>query len=223
MLGHRTVPESTIELATTRAELEAASRLVHDRYVERGYMKPHPTGTRVTSHQALLSTRVFVARQGGRVVATVSIVEDSPHGLPCDALYRPELAAMRVRGERLVEVSALAVAEDAGREGSQTVRSLIEAVAAYAMHTRLDALVITVNPRHAAFYERGLGFERFGPVRSYDAVGGAPAVPLRLDLRRALAAASGDEGTRLTRALLKSLHSLRHDDAIRPRRIAEVC
>jgi hypothetical protein len=208
---------------------------VHDRYVERGYMKPHPSGTRVGRHQVLRSTRVFVARAAGRVVATVSLVEDSPHGLPCDALYRDELAAMRARRERLAEVSALAVAGDASREGSRTVRALFHAVALYAVRlARLDALVVTVHPRHTAFYERRVGFERFGPARSYDAVDGAPAVPLRLDLRRAPfagALAAGDETERVLRRLrrdldalrLKSLHSRREREAFGPTTTMEVC
>jgi hypothetical protein len=176
------------------------------------------------------------------VVATVSLVEDSPHGLPCDALYRDELRAPRAMGQRLAEVSALAVADETSREGFRTVRALVQVVALYAVRiARLDALVITVNPRHSAFYERRLGFERFGPVRSYDAVNGAPAVPLRLDLRRALVAARGDAFAtsllarqeaagivwRLRRDLgdprLKLLHSASDESVIRPLAPTEVC
>ena len=248
VLAQRTADESTIApggaacdvgLATTPATRHAASRLVHDRYVASGYMKPNPTGTRVGRHPD--STRVFVARQAAQVVATVSLVEDSADGLPCDALYRDELGAMRAMGQRLAEVSALAVADETSREGFRTVRALIQVVALYAVRiARLDALVITVNPRHTAFYERRLGFERFGPVRSYDAVNGAPAVPLRLDLRRALVAARGDAFAtsllareeadrivwRLRRDLgdvrLKSLHSIGDGGAIRPLTPTEV-
>jgi hypothetical protein len=222
-----------VGLATTRAAFDAASRLVHDRYVERGYMKPHPSGTRVGRHQGLGSTRVFVARDAGRVVATVSLVEDSPHGLPCDALYRDELAPMRARRERLAEVSALAVADDVSREGSRTVRALFQVVALYAVRlARLDALVVTVNPRHTAFYERRVGFERFGPVRSYDAVDGAPAVPLRLALPRLAASLVDSADTarilrRLRRELdeprLKSLHSRRDGGAFGLTLTTEVC
>ncbi|MBI2207001.1 MAG: hypothetical protein HYU41_24470 [Candidatus Rokubacteria bacterium] len=46
-----------------------------------------------------------------------------------------------------------------------------------------------MNPRHARFYETLLRFERFGETKPYAAVNGAPAVALRLDLRRELTAA----------------------------------
>ena len=78
-------------------------------------------------------------------------------------------------------------------------------------------------------------------MRSYDAVNGAPAVPLRLDLRRALAAARGDAFAtsllareeaerivwRLRRDLadlrLKSLHSASEESVIRRLAPMEVC
>ena len=48
------------------------------------------------------------------------------------------------------------------------------------LHRCTDAL-IEVNPRHVRFYERMLGFKRFGEQRLDPAVG-APAVLMRLDL-----------------------------------------
>jgi hypothetical protein len=44
-------------------------------------------------------------------------------------------------------------------------------------------LCIAVHPRHAPFYEGLLRFRRFGALTACDAVNGAPAVGLRLDLR----------------------------------------
>lgn len=197
-----------IELATTRAVFEDACRLVHDTYVERGYMTPHPSGTRIGWHQSLPSTRVYVARDDGRVIATIALVPDSVHGVPCDAVYPWELAAMRAGGERIAEVAAFAIDERYRSTGRDVVRALIQAVAADAR--RFTTLCITVNPRHARFYETRLGFERFGPVKPYRAVNGAPAVPLRLDVARAA-------------ARLKSLHfQVVVNDSPR-RAVMEVC
>lgn len=175
-------------LATTDAELDGAFRLVHDQYVARGYMRAQPGGRRTTLHHALPETRVFVARADGRVVATVSLVPDSILGMPCDALYPDEVQALRARGRRLAEVSSLAVADGATGGGIEVVRALVQLVAVYASRlARIDDLCITVNPRHARFYEALLRFVRFGPVRRYEAVNGAPAIGLRLDLATALA------------------------------------
>lgn len=208
MLAQDTRATVDIELATTRAVFEDACRLVHDAYVARGYMTPHPSGTRIGWHQSLPSTRVYVARDAGRVIATIALVPDSVHGVPCDALYPWELAAMRAGGERIAEVAAFAIDERHRTTGRETVRALIQAVAADVR--RFTTLCITVNPRHTRFYETRLGFERFGPVKSYGAVNGAPAVPLRLDVARAA-------------VRLKSLHFQPAANDSRRRFVMEVC
>lgn len=170
-----------VALATTRAEHEAASRLVHACYARRGYVKadrPRPS-----PYLAMPSTAVFVARAGAAVVATVALIADTALQLPCDELYGAELAAFRAGGRRLAEVSALAVGEAWRGPGLAVMRALVRAVGVYGREiARVDDLCIAVHPRHAPFYERRLRFERFGGLKRYDAVNGAPAVGLRLDL-----------------------------------------
>ena len=64
------------------------------------------------------------------------------------------------------------------------LRALVRAIGVYGRDiARLDALCIAVHPRHAPFYEGLLRFRRFGALTACDAVNGAPAVGLRLDLR----------------------------------------
>lgn len=180
------VPLSGIDvaLALTREELDAASRLVHGCYLRRGYVKPSADGRHVNAYLAMPSTAIFVARAGGAVVATVSLITDSALRLPCDALWGADLAAFRATGRRLAEVSALAVSEAWRGPGLAMMRSLVRAIGVYGRDiARLDALCIAVHPRHAPFYEGLLRFRRFGALTACDAVNGAPAVGLRLDLR----------------------------------------
>lgn len=177
-------PSIDAGLATTRAELDAASRLVHACYVRRGYASPSAGGRHVSPHLAMPSTAVFVARAAGAVVATVSLILDSELQLPCDALWGAELLAFRATGRRLAEVSALAVAEAWRGACLAALRGLVRGVGVYGRElARLDDLCIAVHPRHAPFYEGRLHFRRFGGLEAYDAVNGAPAVGLRLDLR----------------------------------------
>jgi GNAT superfamily N-acetyltransferase len=176
-------------VAATFPERERAFRLVHDQYVARGYMRPDPAGRRIGRHHALPATRVFVARVLDEIVATVSVVPDSPAGLPCDDLYQMELTPIRARHARLAEVSALAVHDDWRDIGLLIVRGLVQAIALYAHRLAgLETLCITVNPRHVRFYETCLMFKRFGGVKSYAAVNGALAVALSLDLAREMRA-----------------------------------
>src|SRR5882672_4545338 len=67
-------------IATDRNALEQALRLQHDQYVAQGYMDPHPSGWRLNLHNALPTTRVFVARHENRVVGTMTLIEDSRLG-----------------------------------------------------------------------------------------------------------------------------------------------
>jgi hypothetical protein len=171
-------------LAITRADLDAASRLVHRCYVERGYVQPSADGRHVSPYLAMPSAAIFVSRAGGEVVATVSLLEDSELQLPCDELYPSEMSVLRAAGLRVAEVSALAVSEAHRGVALDAMRSLIRVVGVYARDlARVDHLCIAVHPRHAPFYESRLCFRRFGRLKAHRAVSGAPAVGLLLDLR----------------------------------------
>jgi len=171
-------------LAITRTELDAASRLVHRCYLERGYVQPTADGRHVSPYLAMPSAAVFVARAGSEVVATVSLLEDSELQLPCDELYPAEMGVLRAAGLRVAEVSALAVSEAHRSVALEAMRALIRVVGVYARDLAgVDHLCIAVNPRHASFYESRLRFRRFGGLKAYGAVNGAPAVGLLLDLR----------------------------------------
>jgi len=115
-------------------------------------------------------------------VGALTVVFDSPLGLPADKLYKPELDALRAKGRRLSEIVSLGVAEDSGA-GSEILVKLFNFVYLVSKKVRgATDFVITVNPRHVRFYEKTLLFEPAGAEREYDKVGGAPALLLRLDL-----------------------------------------
>ncbi len=186
---YRGIRKPNVKVADSPEEFEEAFRLVHDVYVEMGYFDPHPSGLRVLLHQAVPGNLVFLARDERRVLGTVSLIMDGPMGLPMDDVYREELEPFRQQGRRIAEVSSLAVdsrfrwmlIDEQGRRRG-VFWLLHQAVLYWALRRQLHHLVITVNPRHAVFYERLYLFQRFGPVKSYDTVRGAPAVPLQLDL-----------------------------------------
>jgi hypothetical protein len=168
-------------LATDCRTLEQAFRLQHDQYVAQGYMDAHPSGWRLSLHNALSATRVFVARAGGRVVGTMTLIADSPLGLPMDEIYTDELRRLRDAGRHLAEVSALAIDPEYQASGVPILLRLIRMLAIYAAQTESD-LCIAVNPHHAAFYRKALHFQDIGGLKQYGKVNGAPAIALRLDL-----------------------------------------
>ena len=148
-------------------------------------MQPDPSGLRLSLHHALPSTKVFVARDRGRVVGTVSLIEDSFIGLPMEELYREELDRLRAQGRRVSEVSALAIDERYKTAGVSILSQLILLLVVYAVEIRhRDDLCIAINPRHLRFYQRLFPYAaHLGDLKRYGKVNGAPAVLLRFDLR----------------------------------------
>lgn len=170
-----------IGVAVGPTETAAALRLAHDIYVREGYMEPHPLGMRILlPYHALKTTTVLVARLEGEIVGTLSLMFDSPAGLPMDELYTEALGEARRSGRRLVELSNFAIA-DCARDGAILLH-LMRAALRLAMAERCDDLVIAIHPKHEPFYRTIWLMERFGDLSSYQGVRGAPAIGLRGDL-----------------------------------------
>jgi hypothetical protein len=171
-------------LATTPEDFEGAFRLLHDRYVWRGYMAPQASGQRLGVHNLLPSTKVMVARAGDRVVGTITVVEDSCLGLPMDEAFGAELGGLRGGGRRLAEAASLAVCRTEGVSGVAVVVRLLRLAILYAaLIARLDRLCFTVTPRHRDFYPRLFPMRRFKASQTYRRVNDAQVLGLYLDLK----------------------------------------
>ena len=174
------------KLAETREELEACFRLLHDAYVDAGFMVPDPSGLRVTVYHALPTTSTLMCRVGDKVVGTLSLIRESALGFPMQKIF--DLTAVRQVGGKVAEVSALAIDPRFRSSSGRILLPLLKFMYDYAAR-QFDTrhLVIAVNPRHIGFYESVLCFRRLKqrPVAHYDFVNGAPAVGAHLDLMRA--------------------------------------
>jgi len=170
--------------ARSRDELERAYRLVYHSYLGRGYVEESRSGLRILVHNALPGTVTFVSLLRDEVIATVSLVPDSAIGLPMDAVYRPEMDALRAAGRKLTEVTMLADRRHEARRALSVLLLMMKRVFDYAtLVLKATDLCITVNPRHQEYYRRYLLFESMGGgVREYPSVENNPAVAERLDL-----------------------------------------
>jgi hypothetical protein len=157
--------------------LEAAFRLLHDRYVAEGYMAPHPSGLRITKYHALPSTSTIVAKMDGVVVGTVSLVRSGSFGLPLSGLF--DVSEYRNRGARLTEVSSLAIDRAYSHRRGAIFFPLFKYLYEYSTkYFGTDYYVIAVHPKWIDFYKAVLFFKELdgGSVRRYTTVNGAPAV-----------------------------------------------
>jgi hypothetical protein len=142
------------------------------------------------------------ASQGERLFGTLTAGLDSEEGLLADVLYPGEVNTFRAMGRKLCEMSKLAVDPEYGSK--EVLASLFHLAYIYVhiIHKATDVL-IEVNPRHAAFYGRRLGFHQIGEMRTCPRVN-APAVLLHIELSYMQAQISRHGGSRDTKE--KSLY-----------------
>jgi hypothetical protein len=175
-----------LKIADTREELEACFRLLHEAYVSSGFMKPDPSGMRVTLYHALPTTTTLCAKFDGEVVGTMSLIRESLIGFPLQAIF--DLNEVRANTGHIAEVSALAVHPKFRKTGGSILFPLMKFMYEYCT-TFFDTrhLVIAVNPNRIELYEALLLFHRLKQnlVDNYDFANGAPAVGATLDLHYA--------------------------------------
>ena len=147
-----------LKIAETREELEACFSLLHDAYVGSGFMKPDPSGMRVTIYHALPTTTTLCAKYDGEVVGTLSLIRESVLGFPLQRIF--DLTAIREKKGNIAEASALAVHRKFRRTGGSILFPLMKFMYEYCT-TFFDTrhVVIAVNPKHIEMYESLLFFE----------------------------------------------------------------
>lgn len=170
-------PNYTIGPVGNAEQQRLASTLVQRRYAWRGY-NTESLGPRADDPNRL----TLAAWQYDELVATLTLGRDSPDGLQTDALYANELASLRHPDRVLCEVSRLAV--DPNFSCPELLRSLFASALQYGQ-SRFAAsdVVIGVNPRHVAYYQRRLGFHQLGTRQHCHRVD-APIVLLHQTLGR---------------------------------------
>ena len=161
-------------------DLLAAYRLVHDAFVERGYIRAQSTGLRMRAFEALGTTATFVAKAEGTVVGVQSLAVDDPHlGLPSDGAFQAEIDKLRGRGRLVCEATNEAV--DVSWRKTAVPTELMRCCFAHALAIGCTDIITTVSPGHAKFYQL-LGFQQISDVRSYSKGIDDPVVVVHFDL-----------------------------------------
>ena len=188
MADLKPVNEGRLELkiAASQEELTACFGLLHDAYVGSGFMRPHPSGLRVTPYHALPTTTTLCAKVDGVVVGTISIIREGVFGFPMQSAF--DISSVRAKEGRIAEISALAIHPRWRKTGGSILFPLMKFMYGYCTrYFDTRHLVIAVNPAHIEMYESLLFFRRLtaNVVEHYDFVNGAPAVGATLDLHEA--------------------------------------
>ncbi len=179
-------PRLTLGIASTQQELEGCFALLHEAYVTSGFMRPDPSGLRVTPYHALPTTTTLFAKFDDQIVGTLSIIREGVYGFPMQSAF--DLTAVRAQPGRIAEISALAVHADFRDAGGTILFPLMKFMYEYCTaYFDTRHLVIAVNPKHIEMYESLLFFQRLQAevVDNYQFANGAPAVGASLDLSTA--------------------------------------
>lgn len=206
--------EFTFEIARSKADLEAAFRLLHDAYVEQKFIEPQASGLRLLLQHALPTSTAIVAKCGDKVVGTVSLIRDNPLGLPMEKAFSVD--EYRARGERLVEFSCLAIHPDYRREkgGAIFLPMLVFAYHYCRSYFGADSIVMNVFPQHADFYIGlfgGFPLQVDGSRQVVKDYLGAPATGVVINLRKTYDyARTVYRGARAKRNLFQFAHEMQH-------------
>lgn len=189
LVGHGAPSHIIFKLAETKTELEQAFRVLHDAYVEQGYMDPHPSGMRVTPYHALPTTSVLIAKDTttDKVVATISIVRNTSLGLPLDKVF--SMSSIKKKYRHLAEVSSLAIQKEYRRNPTVVFWPLLRYFYRYIRNVmRVDAYIIGVNPSWHDLYAGLLGFTKLEGYEAaeYGFVNNAPVAAYVINVKEQL-------------------------------------
>jgi hypothetical protein len=168
-------------IARTRHERERSYGLMYDIYERTGYAHDHPARMWLTLYELLPDSVTLVVLRDEEVAATLTLVFDSPFGLPDDETYRDELDRMRASGCRLCQIISLGV--NVPRRASRRILGrLFDFAYLIARRVRRAThFVHTVIPKHAPFYRDQLLFMDEGEER-FQQKTGATVVLLSIPL-----------------------------------------
>lgn len=195
-----------ITLTSEEHTRNEALELINRRYAWRGYGSDHKLSGR--QHET-----TFAARFDGMLIGTVTLAADSDRGLGVDATFPEEMKFFRRKsGARLCELKKLAM--ERGTPSKPVLASLFHFVFMYGTNNFLGSdLLIEVNPRHAPFYHKMLGFQPVGAVKTNLSVN-APSQLMWLavnDIEAAINEAAGDPNNA---TLYKYFYSRDFEDSI---------
>lgn len=165
----------SIHLVNSLKQRIKASTLIKRMYASRGYQTESASVFSTSSNQY-----TFEARQSQQLIGTLTLTIDTGKGLLADTLYQPELDQFRQQKHKLCEVSKLAFNPETSSKEIFSSMFHMAYIFAHRIHGVDDAF-IEINPRHAVFYKRMLGFRQIGELHTCPRVN-APAVLLHLDL-----------------------------------------
>lgn len=202
-LAHRHATDLVATPANSLDEIKEAYELVYREYLARGYCEANPSKMHYNAHCMFPDSRVFTLRRDGRLLGTLSLIPDSPCGIPLEHLFPQEVARLRRPGRRIAEVSLLALNGEYFKKKTFSLTDFQKLTGSFRLfkvmfdyarfEARVTDIVIGMHPKHEELY-RYLSFETIGPTKSYSNACGKPALPMWMDIPRNISTVSLKHG-----------------------------
>lgn len=207
-----------VQRVESQRQQQQAEELVTRLYQQRGYATAGiETKAAAPIASGLPQLTTLIACDQQRLLGTLSVAIDSTQGLQADQLYPEQLAAYRREGRLIGEFSRLAMDPEHSSKAMLGALFHLACVQLGPLNGVTD-VVIEVNPRHAGFYQRNLGFERIGAERICPRVN-APAVLLHLEFAHVarqvrLLGGSAWQSSQRSRSLYAYFFSQQEEDSL---------
>ncbi|UCH92143.1 MAG: hypothetical protein JSV88_17845 [Candidatus Aminicenantes bacterium] len=177
----------SIQVANNLETRLSAYQLVYKSYLKKGLINKRTQHKLwVSEFNALATTMTLLIKKNKRIIGTITLILDSPIGLPTDSIYKQENDKLRHSKMKLAELSSLALDASKNHEALFLMARFLNyayLIALYGLSgKKATDFVISVNPRYENFYKRFFLFEKIGGFRYYGWVNNAPAILLKLDV-----------------------------------------
>jgi hypothetical protein len=175
----------TVRVANQLELRQKAYKLIYNNYSEMGIAQDKSTDLWLSIYDALPETTTLVAEDSkGEIGGALTLVFDSPIGLPADELYNKEIDKLRDTREKICEFVSLSIKNN-GKNSVKLLAGLFYCGFLYARQKENSIVsIITIHSRYERFYCRNFSFEKMGPERNYAKVNGAPTVLLKVSFKR---------------------------------------
>ncbi|MBI2270777.1 MAG: hypothetical protein HYU69_10545 [Bacteroidetes bacterium] len=173
-----------IKRAFNIKELLNAYRIVHDIFVEQGFIKPYRNGMRIRPFEFSKQIATFIAcAEDNKVQGVLSLVQDSNMlGLPSDGAFFTEISQLRKQNRRIAEVTNQAIVQN--HRSTCMTTQLMQTIIAQALLKKNTDLIIAISPSELNFYNELMTFECISDIKSYSKEINDPVVLMRLDIEQ---------------------------------------
>lgn len=173
-----------LHVASSQQDILVAWRLLYNVYRTSGYIPANPYELHTVPEAINPDTLVMLARADATPnaypLSTIAGIIDGPRGLPLDSAYPRELAALRRAGHRLIEVGLFGCQDE--QSSFLTVFDLMRYVVYHALHRGADEMICGIPPHRIKLYQRMLGFQHVGAIKTYSTVSDNPVALMRLSI-----------------------------------------